>query len=348
MLWSFSCKAAGISPPRMGSPHVTTDRSSKIAQNAPSELWISTTRLIWCWTLLLSPPACLSPQVTTDPSSLIAAKANMVACKHRTFWSWVCGRVPPKIVSPQATTELSSKTAAKLRCVACISLTFSFKSGPWPPSFELPQQSTPPSVIAAKASSLDCIFRTFVNLDWTLLLSPPYSASPQVITLPLQLSANAALVAARIIGPSSMAKTSKAPFPGIKASESNKRPDSLKRMKLAAFRIPSSWAFTRTARSRTNTSPEASTITWRPLGKKTVISIWGSQIEGVILSGYQLLLNRWNPEKCSHSMYSTSCSGLDHRTKGPQDQNTTAPKDQRTRGKPKLRKPFFFEETYLF
>ena len=282
MLWSLSCKAEGISPPRMRSPHVTTDRSSKIAAKAPPVPWISTTRFNWCWTLLLSPPACLSPQVTTDPSSLIAANANMVACKHRTFWSWFCGRVPPKIASPQATTELSSKSAAKLRCVACISVTFSFKKpGPLPPSFELPQQTTPASVMAAKASSLDRIFCTFVNDDSTLLLSPPYSAFPQVITeKPLQLSANAALVAARIIGSSSMAKTS-AQFPGNKASHSNKRPETLKRRKLARFRIPSSWAFTRTARSRTTrTSLEVLTITWRPLGKKTVISIWGLQNRG--------------------------------------------------------------------
>ena len=70
-----------------------------------------------------------------------------------------------------------------------------------------------------------------------------------------------------------------------------------KRRKLARFRSPSSWAFTRNARSRTTrTSPEVLTITWRPLGKKQWFPFEDCKIEGVILSGYLLVLNRWNPE----------------------------------------------------
>ena len=104
---------------QIGTPHVTTDPSSKIAAKAWSVAWICYTPLSWSRTAELSPPQIGTPHVTTDPSSKIAAKAWSVAwiCYTPLSWSRTAELSPPQIGTPHVTTDPSTKIAAK--CTIC-------------------------------------------------------------------------------------------------------------------------------------------------------------------------------------------------------------------------------------
>ena len=191
-----------LSPPKAGSPHVTTLSSDLMAAKAPS---LGTT----CWTstsprgLWLRRP----PHVTTVPSSLMAVKAASVARICRTPLrslalknnlnvmgrikqkkiDWTkCERsgqrVNQKIKKPSNNPEIKSHGHVEIKWKTCFS-NWPSSSSKWPvaspPASADPQTTALPSALmAAKAPSLAETCTTSWSSSWTRLLSPPVLGAP--------------------------------------------------------------------------------------------------------------------------------------------------------------------------
>ena len=148
------------SPPRFGSPQVTTLPLLSIAAKAPLFPWICCTSRNCSWTWRLSPPWLGWSQDTTDPSFRTAAKAPSVAWMCHTScnssMTWLLS--PPEGPSPQVMTRPSPRTAANAFMEAstiCTSVSSSCTALLSPPQLGMPQLTTLPSLrMRAKAVAL--------------------------------------------------------------------------------------------------------------------------------------------------------------------------------------------------
>ena len=116
----------------MWKAQATTEPSSKMAANAPSEAWICCTPFSWSWTAELSSPKCGRPQVTTEPSSKMAANAPTQAwiCRTPFSWSWTAElSESPQVTTPSPPQHHSAKAVSVAANFACPTIAVS-----WSPS----------------------------------------------------------------------------------------------------------------------------------------------------------------------------------------------------------------------
>ena len=116
----------------MWKAQATTEPSSKMAANAPSEAWTCCTPFSWSWTAELSSPKCGRPQVTTEPSSKMAANAPTQAwiCRTPFSWSWTAElSESPQVTTPSPPQHHSAKAVSVAANFACPTIAVS-----WSPS----------------------------------------------------------------------------------------------------------------------------------------------------------------------------------------------------------------------